>query len=240
MQILDHLCPTPQENVALDEALLLEAEASPEGCEVLRLWEPEAPMVVVGRASRVAEEVDLEACRERSIPVLRRESGGATILAAPGCLMYAVVLSYDKRPALRGLDELHRFVLGRLHAAVARIVPDVECRGICDLALGGRKVSGNSVRCRRDHALYHGTLLHDASIELIAACLKMPSRQPDYRAGRDHARFLTNLPADPSALRRALVAAWSADEPRTAWPESRTRRLVEEKYSQAEWSPLPG
>ncbi len=105
MKLLEITLPTPAENLALDEALLLAAEESGHAQEVLRLWEPASPMVVVGRASRVTEEVDVDACRELDIPIFRRSSGGATIITGPGCLMYAVVLGYEHRPQLRMIDE---------------------------------------------------------------------------------------------------------------------------------------
>ena len=45
MRYLDRLLPTLEENLALDEALLLAAEA--DGPEVLRLWEWPVPAVVL-------------------------------------------------------------------------------------------------------------------------------------------------------------------------------------------------
>ena len=48
MKLLDLTLDSPAENLALDEALLEQAEADgPQ--EVLRLWEPESPLVVMGR-----------------------------------------------------------------------------------------------------------------------------------------------------------------------------------------------
>ena len=99
--------PTPAENVALDEALLDWAEEDGPEWEFLRIWESTEPMVVVGRSSRVEHEVDLDACSKRGIPVLRRSSGGAAIVAGPGCLMFAVVLSYQLRPDLRDIRCAH-------------------------------------------------------------------------------------------------------------------------------------
>jgi lipoate-protein ligase A len=63
----------------------------------------------------------------------------------------------------------------------------------------------------------------------------MPSRQPDYRGGREHAAFLSNLPGPAAELRRRLRSGWGADEERQDWPEEEVARLVAEKYSQAEW-----
>ncbi len=173
-----------------------------------------------------------------ALPVLRRVSGGAAVLAGSGCLMYALVLDYRLRPELRAVDRAHRWVLAALAAAFSPRVPGVQCRGTSDLAIGERKFSGNSARCRREHILYHGTLLYDFPLRLIERCLKMPPRTPDYRAGRGHESFVTNLPIGVDALRRLLVETFDAREPRAAWPERRVERLISEKYSRPEWNIL--
>jgi lipoate-protein ligase A len=150
--------------------------------------------------------------------------------------MYAIVLSRRGRSGLGAIDRVHRFVLGRLAAALEPSVPGVRCLGTSDLALGGRKFSGNSVRVRRDHLLYHGTLLYDFPLDLIDRCLAMPPRQPEYRGGRPHAVFLTNLPLSAAAIRRSLASAWQAGEPLGDWPRARTARLVGERYGRPEWN----
>jgi len=236
MQYLDLTLSTAAENLALDEALLEEAEAAAAPSETLRIWEPREPMVVVGRSSRVDDEVRLDTCRELNIPVLRRPSGGAAILAGPGCLMYALVLDYRLRPRLRGVDKAHRRVLGALASALEIRVPGVQCRGTSDLAVGELKFSGNSARCRRNHLLYHGTLLYDFPLRLIERCLKMPPRTPDYRAGRTHDGFVTNLPIRAEAIRQILAEAFDAREPCNAWPERRVAQLAAERYSRPEWN----
>ena len=236
MRLLDLTLTTPIENVALDEALLEEAEAADQPAEVLRLWEPAELMVVVGRSSDMATEVRLEACRQNNVSVVRRISGGAAVVGGPGCLMYALVLSYTLRPALRNLDAAHRFVLETLIRGLSRLAPGIQRRGTSDLAIGERKVSGNSVRLKRTHLLYHGTLLYDFEPALVARYLAEPPRQPDYREGRPHEAFVTNLPADAASLRRALASAWSAHKSTAVWPERRVRELAADKYRAADWS----
>lgn len=236
MKLLDLTLDTPAENLALDEALLEDAEASGSTEGVLRLWEPTRPMVVVGRSSRVDVEVDRAECERRGIPIFRRPSGGAAIVTGPGCLMYAVVLSYEEHPALRSIENAHRYVLGVMADALHEIAPGARRRGLSDLAIGDRKFSGNSLRCKQTHLLYHGTLLYDFPLELIGACLNVPPRQPDYRAGRDHFDFVMNLPATAAALRSMVLAGWNADTPVKKWPADLTAKLAGDKYSQDAWN----
>lgn len=236
MRYLDLTLPTPEENLALDEALLDEAEAADQPLETLRVWEPQQIAVVVGRSSQISAEVNAEFCRRAGVAVLRRSSGGAAVVTGPGCLMYALVLSYEVRPELRPVDRAHRFVLGKIAAALEPLAPGAQCRGISDLAIGDRKFSGNSMRCKRRHLIYHGTLLYGFPLDLVSRCLATPPRQPDYRRGRAHELFVMNLSLDAATLRRVLAAAWGADERWDRWPAERTTRLVGEKYGRPEWN----
>ncbi len=234
--LLDLTLPSAAENVALDEALLWEAEEAEHPLETLRLWEPTQVMAVVGRGSRTTEDLRQDACHEQGVPVLRRTTGGLSILTGPGCLMYAVVLSLELRPHLRAVDEAHNFVLGTVCRALEPLVPGIARKGTSDLTLGPRKVSGNSLQLKRRAMLYHGTLLYNFPLELIEQLLAMPPRSPEYREGRGHRDFVANLPTTAQAMRSALIEAWQARQPRTDWPAERVESLVAEQYSQDTWN----
>jgi lipoate-protein ligase A len=236
MQRLMLTLDTPAANIALDEALLDLAEAMGPEAEFLRVWESPQPVVVVGRSSRVHDEVDEAVCRERGIPIVRRSSGGAAIVAGPGCLMYAVVLSYGERPQLRDLSLAHAFVLSRLVSALRTRLPSVSRQGTSDLASGMRKFSGNSLRAKRTHFLYHGTLLYDFDLPLVASCLRAAPRQPAYRYSRNHGDFVANLPQSREELEAAVLAAWPTTEELIDWPHQRVAQLVDERYGLAEWN----
>lgn len=239
MTLFDLTLPTAAENLALEEALLDDAERGAGPNAILRLWEPVAPCVVVGRSSRVQEEVRVAACARHQIPILRRCSGGAAIVTGPGCLMYAVILPYARYPQLRVLEQAHRYVLGIMSQAISQALDPVERVVLCgtsDLAIGERKFSGNSLRCKRDHLLYHGTILYDFPLDLIAQCLGTPPRQPAYRAQRDHAAFVTNINADGAALRARVADAWQADRRCETWPREVVAALVAGRYSQDSWN----
>ena len=181
----------PIDQLALDEALLLA------GRDAIRLWEFSQPTVVAGRSTRIDDEIDRIYCDAHQIPILRRCTGGASVVGGPGCLMYSIILSISSRPALRRIDAAHSHVMTHVLAALQDQLPESQLQGVCDLTWGNQKCSGNSLRMTRDSLLYHGTILYDFKLKLIARSLKTTPRQPEYRAGRDHAEFVTNVPIDP-------------------------------------------
>lgn len=191
-RLLDLTLPFPAENLALDEILLEELDERG-GAPILRFWESDCPFVVLGRASRVADDVDLAACKQDGLPILRRSSGGGTVLQGPGCLSYSLVLRLDWHPDLASIRTTYRFVLERIAAALRRWETTTSFRGISDLAIGDRKISGNAQRRTRNALLFHGTILHGMRADFVARYLKHPSRQPDYRSDRPHTTFLRTL-----------------------------------------------
>ena len=237
MDYLDVSLPTPEENLALDEALLDEAEETTRPREVLRLWECTSPVVVLGSGCRFSDDVCDPACRADAVPILRRASGGGTVLLGPGCLNFCVVLPYERCAALASIDGAFAFVLSHVRDALARTGVIVEHQGISDLVYQGRKVSGSGQRRRRRNVLVHGTLLYAFDVELLEKYLPMPApqRRPPYRRDRSHRDFVGNLPASVESLRAELRAAWTASGPRSTWPGNRVRNLVKEKYTSHAW-----
>src|SRR5262245_28126772 len=114
MLILNLPLDSPAENLPLDDALLLSAADGDRSREVPRLWEPRQTFAVLGASSRWDSETNAANCSTDGVPILRRASGGAAIVTGPGCLMYALVLSFEENPRLQAIDEAHRHVLGRL------------------------------------------------------------------------------------------------------------------------------
>jgi len=236
LQLLDLTLPTPAENLACDEALLDDCEAR--GGMALRFWESPAPFVVVGHGNEVAREVNLSACEADGVPVLRRCSGGGTVLQGPGCLNFALVIEVSSNPALQSVTKSNDFILGRNVGALSGLLGSpVGVDGDTDLVWRGRKFSGNAQRRRRTHLLFHGTLLLGFVFSLLEKYLPpQPPRQPGYRLARPHRDFLVNLPLPASAVKHALAESWQARASDQPWPEQETRRLVRERYGLAEWN----
>ncbi|NBW96012.1 MAG: lipoate--protein ligase family protein [Planctomycetia bacterium] len=238
---LDAEPDTVEGQLALDEALLEEAHEGIASETVVRTWMARETVVVVGSSSRIEEEVDLEACSRAGVRVVRRPSGGLTVVLGPGCLTWSVV---EPHPAgTPPLDRIHSRMLDPLCAALTRATAGrgpVTRRGTSDLVIPGPesdlKVSGNALRVRRHGVLYHGTLLDDFDIGLIERILLHPPREPDYRAGRTHGTFLANLRLGHDALSAAVREAFAPACCRSDWPRDRVARLVTERYANPDWT----
>ena len=239
MKLLDLTLPLPAENLACDEVLLDTAESG-DGDEVLRFWEPREHFVVVGYANKVATEVNVAACEARGIPILRRCSGGGTVVQGPGCLNYTLVLRITADGPLHNIGVANQFIMRQNRAAIESAIPNpqsaIAVRGHTDLAIGNRKFSGNSQRRRKHFLLFHGTFLLKFDLALVSELLPMPLKQPDYREHRAHAEFLTNLNMPASDVKAALRQAWKAEELLKNPPLEKIATLARDKYATREWN----
>lgn len=229
--------PTPAENLALDEALLYQInEQDSSGC--LRLWEVDQYAVIVGSSNQVAANVNLEQCKQDQIPVLRRCTGGGTVLLGPGCFIFSLFLRITADQHLAGIEATTKEILNRIITSLKQDNPQfkIELQGISDLTIDGRKFSGNSQRWLTTTLLHHGTILYDFDLDRIPRYLTSPEREPEYRSQRDHLEFVTNYPMTKPDLKQLFLETWNAREPEPDLPLDRVEQLVREKYATEKWN----
>lgn len=178
----------------VERELLLQAETAVGSREYLYVWECPETAVILGRSGREEEQALLELCRRDNVPLLRRESGGGTVVLGPGCLNYSLILDLDLRPGLRDIADSYRVILHGVAQAAG--VPSAE-QAENDLAVDGRKFAGCSQRRMRRTLLHHGTLLYDFDLAQVGRYLAEPVRRPAYRGRRSHAEFLGNVTIHP-------------------------------------------
>jgi lipoate-protein ligase A len=236
MKYLDLTYHDAAQNLACDEALL-EFFEQREGCgDLLRLWQPNTYFVVLGHGNKWRDEVDASACAADGISILRRCSGGGTVLQGPGCLNYSLILRQNNiagasvRAAFDFVLERHRHCLEPL------IDIPVFSKGISDLTLGERKFSGNAQYRKRRYMLVHGTFLLDFDLRAMGKFLKMPTNQPDYRCHRSHEDFVVNLNIPVETLRHALRSCWGAESEFCALPSQAIDVLLRDRYRRADWN----
>ncbi len=239
MACYDVTLPGVAENLALDEAMLIEADTG-RGPPLVRFWEPGEYAVVLGASRRLRDEVHVDACRADGVSIFRRASGGGTVLIGPGTLNVSVILPDTAGPGLSAVDAAQRHVVGRLAEAIRALGPPVDVLAHGDVVLGDRKCAGSAQRRLKSWFLVHCSILYKFAIDRIGRYLTAPQRQPDYRRGRAHHEFLCNLDLPRQALVDALRpglapcpgldAGESLEGPMALLPS-----LLAERYANPEW-----
>ena len=249
MYLLNYSFPSAIENIAFDEAFLEWCEGADPG-SVIRLWESPEVAVVLGHGNQIHREADPEACRKRQIPILRRCSGGGTVVVGPGCFQYSFFLRNDDSAQLQSIGGTTDFVMDHLACLLQQAAEDgvlkpdrippreqltISRQGQSDLTLNGYKCSGNAQRRRRHYTLFHGTLLSSFPIADIAEILPHPSREPAYRENRSHASFLTNVGMRFPEFSNRIFRYFECSEWLQELPIAETQTLVRERYNKATW-----
>ncbi len=206
MQLRDYSFSNPSDNLAYDELLLQLADKHDAG-EFLRFWESPSYFIVLGRIGKIDIDVNQETTRRDNIPVLRRSSGGGTVLQGVGCLNYTFVLSKQKYPILNDLRRSYEWISTKVIDALAQQGVEAVFRPISDIATPQeKKISGNAQHRGKNYILHHGTILYNFNLPLVSTYLKMPIDMPDYRKSRIHQDFVVNVPIEPLPFKRSLAS----------------------------------
>lgn len=169
---------------------LIEATAA-DGQPRHRVYRPQGVQVVLGRGSRPENELNIKACLEDRVDVLRRHGGGCSVVLDPGNLVVSAALPAEDFG--RNPEHFERLTCWLSDGLEQVGISGVRQRGISDLALGERKVGGACIYRRRGLLFYSATLLVKPDTGLMERYLAHPPREPDYRRGRSHSMFVTSL-----------------------------------------------
>lgn len=144
-------------NLSAEEYFLCEKDE-----DFFLLWQNE-PCIVIGRNQNAADEINGDYVRTRSLPVVRRMTGGGAVYHDTGNLNFSFIIN----------GEADRVELCRPVIDVLRSIDVVaEISGRNDILVGGKKISGTAMCSRGGRSLFHGTLLISTDLEAMSEALK--------------------------------------------------------------------
>ena len=175
------------ENMALDEALLLNFKEG--DSPVLRFygWEPAA--VSLGRFQKVSGFLDTKKCVYERIPLVRTITGGGMIFHH-GELTYSITASKEHLGIAGGPVDAYRKVCGFLLEFYRRLGLDADFAGesaggredFCfaaneqyDITVNGQKIGGNAQRWMKNCVFQHGSIPVDSVVAQARELLVSPS-----------------------------------------------------------------
>ncbi len=192
--------------MAYDQQFLKEANTKQKN--MIRFWESRDYAVVLGLSNKKEEHAFIERCQKDGVAIIKRSSGGGSVLQGPGCINYAVYLNYDDFPICKNLNSTSDFVLSTVCKALHTCGRDAQIKGISDIAIGDKKCIGHAQRRLKHACLFHGSMLNTFDMSKISAYLKYPPKYPEYRKKRNHDDFLCNLQLEPQRLMDSIKDAF--------------------------------
>ena len=144
-------------NLSAEEYLLREKSE-----DFFLIWKNK-PCIVIGRNQNAADEINGDYVRTRSLPVVRRMTGGGAVYHDAGNLNFSFIQNGEPNRA-----KLCRPVIEVLRS----LGVEAKLSGRNDITVDGRKVSGTAMCSHGGRSLFHGTLLINADLEAMSEALK--------------------------------------------------------------------
>ena len=139
---------------------------------VLSLCRPASPYVCLGYHRRL-DELDEAACRREGLPILRRQIGGGPVYLDGDQLFFQITLPRRRAPAF--VQEIYARLLGPAVDAFRALGLRASLRGMNDIAVDGRKLSGTGAGQIGEAATVVGNLLFRFPHPRMAAILSFAS-----------------------------------------------------------------
>ncbi len=235
-------------NLAIDEAVFIE-KMKKDFPPALRFWRNRRA-VVIGYSQNVEAEVNLAICREKSIQIVRRFSGGGAVYQDLGNLNYSITLEAD-HSLLKGLDiaESYRVFSSGVIEGLKQFGIDSVFDSPSDLLVRNKKVSGNAQSRKKGVILHHGTLLVNVEFDSLTRVLNAPKEQLKNRKVTSRRRPVVNLEDEigyhvdiekvKEVLQRGFEKAFSVKlvpSALTLEEKETAQILYVSKYSQRKWN----
>jgi len=158
-------------NMAIDEAILtmIQKGKSPNTIRFYR-WNPSA--VSIGYFQSLIDEVNVEACKQLNVDIVRRITGGGAVYHDyNGEITYSVIVYKEKLP--EDILESYNVLCNGIVLGLKKLGLNPAFKPINDIIVNGKKISGNAQTRKLNAILQHGTILIDVDVEKMFKVLKV-------------------------------------------------------------------
>jgi lipoate---protein ligase len=158
---------------------------------VLTLVNPADPYVCVGLHQEVALEVDEDYCREKGLPIIRREVGGGAVYLDRNQMFFHFVFPAHK--VTRIVAELYPRFIEPVVLTYRALGVAASFRPINDIHVNGRKIGGTGAASIEEATVMVGSFLFDFDVDTMARCLKVPTEKFRDKLRQGMSDYMTTL-----------------------------------------------
>ncbi|MBN6187825.1 lipoate--protein ligase [Aneurinibacillus sp. BA2021] len=239
MKYITNRSTDPRYNLALEEYTLKHLD--PKESYVI-LWQNE-PAIIIGRNQNTLEQINPEAVKQYNIHVVRRMTGGGAVYHDLGNLNFTYVM-----PDEEGGINFQKFTEPVIRALRKFGVP-AEFNSRNDLAIDGKKFSGNAQFVHKGKVLHHGTILFNSDLDRVQEVLKVKESKFKSKGVKSVRSRVTNISEylekeitmDEFMDSLLQYLFEEAGEPMqeyvlTEEDQAAIQKLVDERYGQWDWN----
>ncbi len=238
MKYIDWKETDPQINLAFEEYVFNQMDKNE---SYFLLWQNDNA-VIVGKHQNTIEEINQEFVKENDIKVVRRLSGGGAVYHDLGNLNFTFIVNDN------GKDQFDfKTFTGPVVEALKSIGVKAEFNSRNDIAIDGKKFSGNSQYAKKGRILHHGTILFNSKLATIQSALKVKKDKIESKGIKSVKSRVTNIAdyledgytlADfKQALLKSMFAGEQLEEVMLSDQEIQAiQKLKTEKYATWDWN----
>lgn len=235
---------TGQWNMAVDESIL-ENVISGKSNPTLRLYSWSNTCVSIGYFQGIHDSINTDKCNELGITILRRTTGGGTVLHDKE-LTYSFVLPVSLVPP--DVVESYRFLCAIILSSLQELGINAVFKPINDILVENKKISGSAQTRRGGCLLQHGTIILDYNPEAMFNVLKINKAKSKGKTIEEMKKSITSIneitgknPLDE--LKELIVKNSEKNFSKTFTKSKLTekeaflaQKLEKEKYSSHKWT----
>jgi lipoate---protein ligase len=208
----------------------------------LSFTRPAAPYVSLGY-HRGRDELDLDYCRVRHLPVFRRMVGGGPVYLDSSQLLFQICLPARAVPAAR--TQALRMLLGPVVSAFRAVGVAAVLDHDLEISVGEAKICGHGAAQIEDAVVVCGNLIERFDHKRAAGVLSLTDAAQRSQTLDLMRRFVIPTPVDPALFQDALVHAYGqvleleARSGELCGTERRSLARLDERFMSDAWSAGP-
>ncbi|MCR4395801.1 MAG: lipoate--protein ligase family protein [Candidatus Saccharicenans sp.] len=206
----------------------------PETPDTIILVSPATPYVCVGFHQEVEREVDLDYCRQVSLPVYRREVGGGAVYLDRHQLFVQWIFHPENLPAR--LEEKFRFYVEPIIQTYKEMGIEASFRPVNDIHVAGKKIGGTGAAQIGQAEILVGSFMFDFDKKTMSRVLRVSSEKMRDKVFQSLEQYLITmkelLPQIPS--REKVMEIYLEKVREITGREVEPAEMTEEELAEAE------
>lgn len=235
----------PVMHMALDEILPGEVAAGRRR-PLLRFWDWDSPLVVIGSYQSVRNEVDMEAAERYGFEVARRVSGGGAMFMEQGnCITYSLVVPGSLVEGLT-FEQSYAFLDDWVLSALRTVGVEARYVPLNDISSDKGKIGGAAQkRFAGGTVLHHATMSYDIDAQKMLQVLRIGREKLSDKGTKSAVKRVDPMRSQTGMARADIIDALAAhfgqryDTVRsdyTADELARAQDLVRTKFRTHDWT----